>query len=116
MLLCSLGTMRLLLDHQSAPKPRNVLARQPASATVDQEANCSLRADVFRFPPDTGHRSIGSSPASRHRGGYVVVRLRATSGHGIPLNGLTTIWSPPNSRAFTRAVGPQAAANQVVLI
>src|SRR5258708_19231673 len=71
---------------------------------------------ALRFAPDTGHRSIGSSPASRHRGGYVVVRLRATSGHGSPLYGLTTIYSPPNTPAFTPAVGPQPPANHVFLL
>src|SRR5258708_35708218 len=60
--LCSLGTMRLLLDHQSAPKPRNVLARQPASATVDQvRLECPLRKYSTAEIP--AQQNVGSSPA-----------------------------------------------------
>src|SRR5258707_12475200 len=62
MLLCSLGTMRLLLDHQSAPEPRNVLARQPASATVDQvRLECPLRKYSTAEIP--AQQNVGSSPA-----------------------------------------------------
>jgi hypothetical protein len=32
----------------------------PTSA-LGQKAKCSLRADVFRFGPNNGHRSIGSA-------------------------------------------------------
>src|SRR6266849_5980281 len=104
-----LGHLARPLTPNSGAKALVFLGRDnglPWNAALDVRVGSDLEGG-----DDASH--VGSSPASRHRVGYVVVRLGATSRHRSPVNGLTTIESPPNSRAFTRAVGPQASANQL---